>query len=306
MHVDARSATFNRLARDQHQNAFKNIEDLTGRVEKLEPYCFTYGGFADIWKGELTETDGSVKRVAIKAFREGARSPKDLNNHIDNYINAMLKIRSTTQHANISSVFGISLDFHRPSTPCIVLPYFKNGDVIKYLENNPIVDKLALVTQMASAVSHIHGLDVVHGNLCPGNILISDKGAAVLADVGLNARLFNPATTDGWRFKAPELMVTYLGEESSIPHVTKETDIYGFASVAYYILTGLRPFSRIKSDANVILSVVAGIRPQKHNCLNDEIWTTMERCWDFEPNLRPSMDVLCLFFELRSTVLTRL
>jgi serine/threonine protein kinase len=135
---------------------------------------------------------------------------------------------------------------------------------------------------------------------------------------------FNPVTTDRWRWKAPELMTACLNEEeTSFPCVTKATDVYAFACVAYevsvsgyvslcvvgkitndlQIFSGCLPFSQIKNDASVILSVVAGIRPMRQKCwsINDEIWITMEQSWDVDPNRRPSMDSLSHFFAMRAT-----
>jgi hypothetical protein len=63
------------------------------------------------------------------------------------------------------------------------------------------------------------------------------------------------------------------------------------------------PFSHIKSDASVILSVVAGGRPKREGCLliTNDIWAMLEACWDVEPNRRPSMTTVSRFFALRVT-----
>ena len=162
----------------------------------------------------------------------------------------------------------------------------------------------------------------------------------------------NPVTTDGWRWKAPELMVACLnqddqsnlttkstsgtlrfitpepqlacdGEYEVIPYVTKATDVWAFGMtlievrvpVAIFlcfwqaetnwlkILTESIPFSHIKSDARVMLSIAAGGRPKRDHRqpINDEIWSTLEKCWDVEPNRRPSMSTLSGFFTLRAS-----
>jgi serine/threonine protein kinase len=122
------------------------------------------------------------------------------------------------------------------------------------------------------------------------------------------------------RYMAPELYSICDEEnEDSIPRVTVATDVWGYAmtiiEVRVYvsifgsflggltpnvlqIFTGSIPFSHTTNDASIILYVKAGGRPKRRNCrsINDEIWAMLERCWDVEPNRRPPMNTLLLFF----------
>jgi len=151
--------------------------------------------------------------------------------------------------------------------------------------------------------------------------MINDNGEACLSDFG-RARIFdtheftklpstwryeapelginygeddvNPPTTEGWRWIAYELMT----DDACISHPTMATDVWSFAMTVVEILTGAIPFSHIKSDASVILSITLGGRPKPHLCpqINDDIWAMLERCWDAAPNRRPSMATLSQFF----------
>ena len=57
-----------------------------------------------------------------------------------------IRIRLELFHENITPLLGISYDFGRPSMPCLVCPYFRNGDIISYLRERPNFDKLSLVS----------------------------------------------------------------------------------------------------------------------------------------------------------------
>jgi serine/threonine protein kinase len=56
--------------------------------------------------------------------------------------------RSAVIHPNITPLLGISLDFDRPRTPCLVFPYYRNGNIISYLKTHWRVNKLPLVSYL--------------------------------------------------------------------------------------------------------------------------------------------------------------
>jgi serine/threonine protein kinase len=55
------------------------------------------------------------------------------------------KLWSQLDHSNITPFYGICFDLGLPSAPCLVCPYFKNGNVAAYLEDNPDADRMRLV-----------------------------------------------------------------------------------------------------------------------------------------------------------------
>lgn len=130
-----------------------------------------------------------------------------------------------------------------------------------------------------------------------------------------------PATTEAWRWKAPELIGTYVDGQESVCRVTTATDVYAFAMAVIevrqlpylfasgkflpctpQVLTGCVPFSHIKNDAKVVITVVEGGRPRRTQCsqITDDIWKVLEMCWNAEPEQRPSMDAVFRFFKLQS------
>ena len=111
------------------------------------------------------------------------------------------------------------------------------------------------VKQVAQAISYIHSIGIVHGNIVPvrdcpfcmtiglmtsqANVMINDAGMPCLCDVDLDARLrkviYNAAwpVPSGWQFKAPEELSPPC--DPSIFSVTKEMDVYAFASTIYTV-----------------------------------------------------------------------
>jgi serine/threonine protein kinase len=104
------------------------------------------------------------------------------------------------------------------------------------------VRALRLLEQVADALEMLHagrdtpsGRSVVHGDLSPGNVMVSDDGRAVLVDFGLvrlaSHRTRAAAGTPG--FAAPE--VWSRGE------YTPAADRYSFAALGFYTLLGTPP-----------------------------------------------------------------
>jgi serine/threonine protein kinase len=269
--------------------------------------------------------------VAIKVFK----GPED-NGKRARLLREM-NVLSSVRHPNIVPILGISDDFDRP-LPCIIMPYYRHGAIVDYLRKQPNANKPALLTQTSSALSYLHSLFIIHGDVKGSNILIDDNGEARLTDFSLSRILhapgfttmttsgtwrymapelveicekesaegeeeeessLNPATTDSWRWKAPEQM-------EAATALTCAADVWGFAMMVMEIWTGAAPFSYIRGDASVIHHVISGGRPKRYYCqqISDEVWGVLEKCWDIDPGLRPSMASLTHFFALQANSAT--
>jgi len=270
-----------------------SAQDLTGQVLKADLYSFAFGGCSDIWKARWKNSE-----VAVKVLK-GPEDPGTRRRLLRE-----TAVWSLVYHRNITPFLGISFDFDRPCTPCLVSPFYRHGNLKCYIKKQPNADKLVLITQAASALSYLHDLSIIHGDFKASNILINDDGEASIIDFGLSRILdtsgFTTKLASGTlRFMAPELIEVCVGEEDqSIPQVTEATDVWAFAMTVIEIVTESMPFSHLKRDGSVIHYVMTGGRPKREHCrqINDEIWMMLERCWDIDPNQRPSMATLSTFF----------
>lgn len=107
----------------------------------------------------------------------------------------------------------------------------------------PLAEALRLGREVADALAYAHRRGVVHLDIKPENILLSD-GHAVIADFGI-AR----AVCDGCRqtVAAPQLIVgtpEYMSPEQAegVVSLDARSDIYSLACVLYELLTGRPPF----------------------------------------------------------------
>jgi serine/threonine protein kinase len=276
------------------------VPDLTGLVTRTEDPYFDFGGCSRIYKGVLNRDSSEGQLVALKVIH-GPKDYEKKKRHFDREIT----VWTTVKHRNITPFLGIWSGFEGSSLPCLVSPLYKNGNIMCYLENQPNVKKLPLITQITRALSYLHDKSIIHGDLKGSNVLINDAGEASLTDFGLSRILEVTGFTTRtlactFRFTAPELFSCEDQDSEDIPPplVTVATDVWAFAMTVIEIMSGRLPFPKLR-DASVILHVDHGGRPRR-NCypeINDEVWHMIQACWVTEPNMRPTVATLLHFFE---------
>ena len=136
------------------------------------------------------------------------------------------------------------------------------------------------------------------------NILIDQNGHACLADFGFLTIVLvptNPTASDSFatggttRWMSPELLDPDLtGPEGT--RLTKQSDCYALGMVIYEVLSGQAPFTPFNSSM-VMLKVIRGERPGRPNGpegarFTDNLWQTLNRCWESQPDDRPSAEAV--------------
>lgn len=269
------------------------------------------------WKDDVR---GNVQVLAVKVPR-GAGIHADFARLTQRVIQEG-RVWSTATHPNITPFLGFSFDFDRPGLPCLVSPYYGHGNITSYLKKYPHINKLPLIMQVTGALSYLHDMSIIHGDIKASNILINDEGQASLTDFGLSTVLqasgFTPRAVPGTRsFIAPDLVKTKAvrwqapelfesGMEPGkgyIQRVTQATDVWAFSMTVIEILTGSIPFSGIRNDAKVVIAIMTGDRPKRQDCppVRPDIWNMLERCWTADPKQRPLMATVFHFFASQTT-----
>ncbi|EMD41306.1 hypothetical protein CERSUDRAFT_43156, partial [Gelatoporia subvermispora B] len=153
------------------------------------------------------------------------------------------------------------------------------------------------ISEVAQALSYLHKLGVVHGDLKGSNILVNETGSACLGEFGLASLSYQNMLTTmsikgrSMRWAAPELLNPDLfGLQHVIP--TLFSDVFSFRHVIWEIFTGGYPFHRHKSAAVVILNIMRGDRPQRPRQATtlgyyDDVWALTEECWQHAIDKRP-------------------
>jgi serine/threonine kinase PknH len=104
----------------------------------------------------------------------------------------------------------------------------------------PAARAVALITQIASALDAAHSAGVIHRDVKPENVLVTDEDFAYLVDFGIAAAFTDQKLTatgtavGSWNYMAPER----FGNDET----TYRADIYALACLLYECLTGTTPY----------------------------------------------------------------
>jgi hypothetical protein len=146
---------------------------------------------------------------------------------------------------------------------------------------------LAVMRDVGAALSHAHSRGVVHGDINPQNIFITNEGELRVLDFGASHALLRD-----WRTGDRELLqrapVATPGYASCQllegQHPDARDDLFAFACVAYLLLSGQHPFP----NRNALESRRQGLRPRRPPRLTDRQWRVLREGLRWERDRRPS------------------
>ncbi len=151
-------------------------------------------------------------------------------------------ISARLHHPNIVRIFdyGVQKLYYYTA-----LEYISGGSLRQLLERQqrlPLTHALAIFRQVAAALDYTHRLGVVHRDVSPGNILLSeDVNSAFLTDFGIARDTAQPITV------VQSIMGTpgYLSPEHALSatSVTHLSDLFSLGVVLYQMLSGVLPWS---------------------------------------------------------------
>ncbi|KAF9463591.1 kinase-like domain-containing protein [Collybia nuda] len=149
------------------------------------------------------------------------------------------------QHAFIINLWGT---FQDASNLYMVMDFVPGGELFTLLRrSNRFPDPVAkfYAAEVALALNHLHGLDIIYRDLKPENILLNQDGHIKIADFGFA----KTCTTTTWTlcgtpdYLAPEV----IGQQ----RYNKSVDWYALGVLIFEMLSGLPPFHQ--PDANPVM-----------------------------------------------------
>jgi len=221
-------------------NPWQAKQLLEGRTKfSLGPYKIVdsigRGGMGQVFKGEHTIL-GRV--VAVKVLPRHKSNPEAVENFLRE-----IRAQARLDHPNLVRAYDAGLD---GNVVYLVTEYVPGVDLRKLIrQRGPLRmhAAAAIISQVASALQHAHEQGLIHRDVKPGNILVTNDGQAKLLDLGLAGPLGQEAVNDP-RYGRIVGTVDYLSPDHiREPHKpTPAWDIYSLGCTLYYAVTGKVPF----------------------------------------------------------------
>jgi len=195
------------------------------------------GGMAIVYKAYDTRLE---RDVAIKIIRKGA-FPADHIERILKRFEREAKALARLSHPNILKIHDYG---EHEGSPYLVMEYLPGG-TLKQKMGRPIPWKEAiqLLLPIAEALDYAHSQNMIHRDVKPANILLTQRGQPMLTDFGIAKVLDLEETLELTGTSAalgtPEYMAPEQATAKSVDH---RADIYSLGVVLYEMVTGRKPF----------------------------------------------------------------
>ncbi len=193
------------------------------------------GGMARVYRGRDIRLN---RHVAIKVIQPDARSESDYAFRFEREARAVAQLEhqhivSVYRFGEVAGLYYMAMQYIEGTDLSWVLSdYAADGELL------PHEDVLRIVSQIGSALDYAHSRGVIHRDVKPSNIMLTNRGDAILTDFGLV--LLQIEGTRGEIFGTPH----YIAPEQAINSAgaVPQSDIYALGIVLYEMLTGRVPF----------------------------------------------------------------
>ncbi|MBL8221505.1 MAG: protein kinase [Bryobacterales bacterium] len=195
------------------------------------------GGTSRVYRAE--RNDGQFRKaVAVKLLKSGIYG-EDIRLRFLRERQLLAEL----DHPNIVRLIdgGVTAE----ARPYIVMDLVSGVPLSRYVRQNPAANVVALMKQAAAAVAYAHGKGVIHRDLKPGNILVTEEGQVKLLDFGI-ARLAEGRASDGIHTETQARLWTpaYASPEQARGEKARaESDLYSLGLILFELLHGRLPYS---------------------------------------------------------------
>ena len=208
------------------------------------------GGMGEVWLAERDDA-GFTQRAAIKQV--AWPTPGLLQR-----FQRERQILAQLEHPSVARLIDGGVD--AAGCPYLAMEYVKGERIDAWVREHALDVRatVRLLLQVCEAVQFAHRNLVVHSDIKPSNILITDDGAPRLLDFGI-ARVLSEDAGGGTRTATRLLTPDYAAPEwLAGGAVTTAVDVYALGVLAYELLSGAKPY---RLTRGAVMASQLGQRP---------------------------------------------
>lgn len=239
------------------------------------------GGMAEVWKARMRGVEGFQKIVAIKKILPHLSDNQDF---IEMFVDEA-KLAAQLNHNNIIHIYDLG---KIQSSYYIAMEYIDGYDLKTILRRgeergHTMTVELALfiASKLASALDYAHRkkdfeekeMGLVHRDVSPQNVLVSQEGDIKLCDFGIAKAASKASHTQAGALKGK---LQYMSPEQAWGRsIDRRSDIFALATVLFEMLTNRKLFTG--DNELSILEQVREARVQPPSLYNDEVTPDIDK-----------------------------
>jgi tetratricopeptide (TPR) repeat protein/tRNA A-37 threonylcarbamoyl transferase component Bud32 len=209
------------------------------------------GGMGAVYAAldRLTGETVALKRVSFAVPIAGldTASIQDLRRALTEEFRLLASLR----HPNIISVMDYGFDAEQQTYYTMAL-LEAPMDILTAASDQPLNEKLHLLEQVLHALAYLHRRGILHRDVKPSNLLLTQERQVKVMDFGLAARSGNSTETTGTLAYMPPEVLLQAG-------ATVQSDLYAVGLIAYEMFAGMYPFDL--SDPTLLLNQLLYTNP---------------------------------------------
>ncbi|XP_066344915.1 serine/threonine-protein kinase STY8-like isoform X1 [Miscanthus floridulus] len=273
------SATSQRILELQEQIGDSNVDRSFLQIgEKIAS-----GSSGDLYRGTYQGMDVAVKFLRTEHVNDSSKVE---------FLQEIIILKSVN-HDNVVRFYGACT---KQRKYVIVTEYMPGGNLYDFLHKLKNTLDLTTVLRIAISISkgmdYLHQNNIIHRDLKTANLLMGSDYVVKIADFGVSR---NPsqegdmtAETGTYRWMAPEVI-----NHKPYDH---RADIFSFAVVLWELVTSKIPYENL-TPLQAALGVRQGMRLEIPLWVHPQLSKLIQRCWDENPNLRPSFSEITVELE---------
>jgi len=202
------------------------------------------GGMAVVYRGVDTLLQ---RQVAVKVLRESYSGDPAFLARFRREAQAAANL----DHPNVVTVYDVGQDGDRHY---IVMEYVQGQDLktlIRQKGQLEVGEALDIAIQIAAGVGHAHKSSVIHCDVKPQNVLVTQDGRAMVTDFGIARALSELGLTESETVWGSPLY--FSPEQAAGDPPSPASDVYSIGVVMYEMLAGRPPFQAEKTAALALM-----------------------------------------------------